>query len=154
MFAGLAGIFGFSPLLTGGGTEELLTEPVGEGSRDTRGAPTDLALGDTGSLGRIGPGGLLARCFAAGLRSELPRLKEGQCPPFCPFAPRGGERGDSTVKLGVICGAVRKLIDKGRPNLREPGEFSLFESLHGGFVVLSTADDGPFSEPPLTVHGK
>ena len=154
MFAGLAGIFGFSALLTGGGTEELLTEPEGEGSRDTRGAPTDLVLGDTGSFGRIGPGGLLARCFAIGVRSELPRLKEGQCPPLFPLAPRGGERGDSTVKLGVICGTVRKLIDKGRPNLREPGDFSLFESFHGGFDVLSTADTGPFSEPLPTVHGK
>lgn len=153
MFAGLAGIFGLPPLLTGGGREELLTEPVGEGSRDVRGAPTDLALGDTGSFGRTGPGGLLDRGFAVGVRSELPRLKEGQCPPFCPLAPRGGERGDSTVKLGVICGAVRKLIDNGRPNLREPGDFSLLEFTHGGFDDLSTADTGPFSEPPLTVHG-
>lgn len=154
MFAGLAGIFGLSALLTGGGTEELFTEPVGEDSRDTRGAPTDLAPGDTGSLGRTGPGGLLARGLAMGVRSELPRLKEGQCPPFCPLAPRGGERGDSTVKLGVICGVVRKPIDRGRPNLREPGDFVLLESIHGGFDVLSTADTGPFSEPLLTVHGR
>lgn len=92
MLAGLAGIFGFSALLTGGGTEELLTEPVGEGSRDMRGAPADLALGDTGSLGgRTGLGGLLARGFARGVRSEVPRLKEGHCPSLCPLAPRGGE---------------------------------------------------------------
>lgn len=158
MFAGLTGLtgtFGFSARLTGGGTEELFAEGVGEGSRDARGAPTDLELGDTGSLERTGPGGLLAlEWLVIGLRSELPRLKEGQFPPICPFASRGGERGDSTVKLGGICGAVRKFIDKGHPFLRKPGDFSRLESIHGGFDDLTTADTGPFSELPPTPHDK
>lgn len=152
MFAGLTGIFGLSALLTGGGTEALFAIPVGEGSRETCGAPVDLAKGEVGLLAPNVRGGVLSRGLAIGLSSEVPRLRDGQCPALCPLVSRGGEVGESMVKLGVICGEERIFIDFGRGNLPDPGDLSRLKSFHSGFVV-STADNAPFCARPVTAHG-
>jgi hypothetical protein len=58
IFAGLAGTFGLSALLTGGGTDVLFCFPMGEGTRDNCGTPTEPPKGEPGLVARNTCGGL------------------------------------------------------------------------------------------------
>lgn len=121
MFAGFAGIFGFSALLTGGGTEVLFAFPTGETSLAERGASTEPPNGEFGVFGRENERDGLCHEADLGETSESPRFNEDQCSPPCRTStPRGGERGESTVRTGVRCGEDPICMDMGREYLRPP----------------------------------
>lgn len=123
MFAGFAGIFGFSALLTGGGTEVLFAFPTGETSLAGRGASTEPPDGEFGVFGRENERDGLCHEADLGETSEAPRFSEDQCSPPCRTStPRGGERGESTVRTGVRCGEDPICMDIGREYLRPPDD--------------------------------
>lgn len=79
IFAGLAGTFGLSARLTGGGTDVLFGFPIGEGSRECCGTPTEPPKGEPGLLSRRTWGGL---CHDADLgdKSGFSGARERQFP--------------------------------------------------------------------------
>lgn len=130
--AGLAGILGFSARLAGGGRETLLplrsdglsrpftTEPDVPG--DKRSALLSVEKDEeTGVVGRRAGGipcgmvGSDSREAFGGVRDE--RISSSWSAPN----PRGGDRGESTVRVGANCGDEWRFIDMGL-FCRLPGE--------------------------------